>query len=239
MQTIAVVSAKGGVGKSTFCTEVGKGLAARRKQVLLVDMDIGVRSLDLLLGVAEKVVYNWGDVLLGNCDVRKALLRAPCGVWLLPAPLRFSDGFTAEAFAALLEPLKKDCDFMLLDSPAGMETGFRLSAACAESCVFVTTPDAVSVRAAANAARTVRGMTDATLLLAVNRYDKKVHRAFCADDTVDTVGARLVGVVPECDAVYAAAGGGYVSPESKGGAAFRRIARRLCGEQVPFRMKLL
>ena len=237
MKVICVASAKGGVGKSTFCTEVGKKLAAMKKRVLLVDMDIGVRSLDILLVAAEKTVYNWGDVLNGNCDSRKALITTESGVYLLAAPVNFSDAFTPESFAGIIEGYKKDFDFIILDSPAGLESGFRLSVSCADECVFVTTPDAVSVRSAASAALNARSLTDAAQLLLVNRFDRHLHKSVCVDDIIDTVGAKLLGIIPESDEIYDSLSGKKIPDDCKGSKALLRIAKRLCGENVVFRVK--
>lgn len=237
MKIICIASAKGGVGKSTFCTEVGKKLAAMKKQVLLVDMDIGVRSLDILLNAAEKTVYNWGDVLHGNCDARKAIINTEYGVSLLAAPVSFSDDFTAESFAACIEAYKKDFDYILLDSPAGLESGFRLSVNCADECIFVTTPDAVSIRAASSAALNARALTDAVQLLAVNRFDRHLHKKICIDDIIDTVGARLIGIIPESDEIYDSLSGKKIPDDCKGSQAFLRIAKRICGENIAFRVK--
>ena len=121
MNIIAVASAKGGVGKSTFCCSVGKILALHGQRVLLVDVDIGVRSLDILLGVAEKTVYNWGDVIKGNCEYRKAVTEISNGLYLMAAPIDFCDEYTIESFKAMIYSLEKDFDYILLDAPAGLD----------------------------------------------------------------------------------------------------------------------
>ena len=110
MKVISVASAKGGVGKSTFCASVGKMLALHDKRVLLVDMDIGVRSLDILLGVSERTVYNWGDVVKNNVDYRKAVIDAGRNLFLLPAPIDFSEEYTPERFSECVEKYKKDLE---------------------------------------------------------------------------------------------------------------------------------
>lgn len=237
MKIISVASAKGGVGKSTFCVEVGKKLAYLKKRVLLVDMDIGVRSLDILLGAAEKTVYNWGDVIYGNCEARNALINISAGLHLLAAPVSFDESFTAEKFKECIEQYKKDFDFIILDSPAGLELGFRLSTACADECVFISTPDAVSLRAASNAAFCARSGSDADQLLVINRFDRHIHKSFCADDAIDTVGARLLGIIPESDEIFDSLSGKKIPFDCKGSKAFLRIAKRLCGENVPLRIK--
>ena len=146
MKVVSVASAKGGVGKSTFCASVGRMLALHDKRVLLVDMDIGVRSLDILLGVSERTVYNWGDVVKNNVDYRKAVIEAQRNLYLLPAPIDFSDEYTPERFSECIDKYKKDFDFSFLDSPAGLESGFLLSASASESCVILSTPDNISIQ---------------------------------------------------------------------------------------------
>ena len=128
MKIITIASAKGGVGKSTFCCAIAEMLASQGKRVLLADMDIGVRSLDILLNVSEKTVYNWGDIIKGNCDYRKAVIEAKKDIFLLPAPIDFSDEYTVDGFKEMVQRVRKDFDFILLDAPAGLESGFMLSA---------------------------------------------------------------------------------------------------------------
>lgn len=235
MKVISVASAKGGVGKSTFCTCVGKMLALHDKSVLLVDMDIGVRSLDILLGVSEQTVYNWGDVIKNNGDFRKAVIEVGRNIYLLPAPIDFSEEYTPEAFKECVERYKKDFDYIFLDSPAGLEKGFLLSVNACDSCIILSTPDSVSIRAASYACRNVRKNGIVDVRLVVNKFNKKLHKKINVDDIIDTVGARLLGIVPDSQEVYAAANGEKIPYACKGNTAFLRISRRICGENVPFR----
>ena len=239
MKIITVASAKGGVGKSTFCYGVGKLLALHGKNVLLVDMDIGVRSLDILLGVSEKTVYNWGDVIKGNCEYRKALIQSANGLFLLPAPIDFDEGYTPEAFAGILGSFSKDFDYIFLDSPAGLESGFNLASKVADSCIIVSTPDAISIRAASYAANNVRKAGISNVRLVINKFNKKIHKSINADEIIDTVGARFLGVVPESQEIYGSVEGRKIPYECKGNQALLRISRRITGENVPFRAKNL
>jgi len=239
MNILTVASAKGGVGKSTFCCGIGKVLASQGKRVLLVDMDIGVRSLDILLGVSEKTVYNWGDIVKGNCNYRKAVLEAEKGLFLLPAPVDFSEEYTAQGFEKMLSSMKKDFDFILLDSPAGLESGFKLSFAASDSCIIISTPDAVSVRAASYAAQNVRSAGKTDVRLVVNKFNKKLHKNIDVDAYIDEVGAQLLGIIPDSVEIYRFVNGEDIPAECKGGKAIFRIAKRMCGENIPFRVKLL
>lgn len=239
MSIYTVVSAKGGVGKSTFCCGVGKMLALHGQNVLLVDMDIGVRSLDILLGVAEKTVYNWGDVLKDNCEYRKAVIEVSKGLFLLPAPIDFDEGYTAQAFKDMLESLRKDFDFIILDAPAGLESGFKLCGAAADCCVVISTPDSISIRAATCAAQGMRSMGIKNIRLVVNKFSKKIHKNVNVDEFIDTVGARFLGVIPDSNEVYLSVNGEKIPYNSKGNQAFLRISQRIEGKNVPFRVKNL
>ena len=239
MKIITVASAKGGVGKSTFCYAVGKMLSDHGKRVLLVDMDIGVRSLDILLDVAERVVYNWGDVINGACDYRSAVVEAYKNLFVLPAPLDFNEKYTCESFGKMISLYEKDFDFIFLDSPAGLESGFILASSACDSCVVMSTPDAISIRAASYAAEKIRKSGVSDVRLVVNKFDKRYHKKINVDDIIDTVGARLLGIIPDSQEVYASVNGEKIPYTSKGNQAFLRISRRICGENIPFKAKNL
>lgn len=239
MKITTVASAKGGVGKSTFCTGVGKMLAAHDKRVLLVDMDMGVRSLDILLGVAEKTVYNWGDLIKGNCDFRKAVIEVSRNLFLLPAPLDFSTEYTAEKFSECLEQYKKDFDFIFLDAPAGVESGFQLSLGACDNAIVISTPDSISIRAASYACEAIRKSGINEVRLIVNKFNKKLHKKINVDEIIDTVGARLLGIIPDSLDIYNSVNGEKIPYDCKGNLAYVRISRRICGENIPFRVKNL
>ena len=239
MNIITVASAKGGVGKSTFCCGVGNVLALNGKRVLLVDMDIGVRSLDILLGVSEKTVYNWGDIINGNCDYRRAVIETSKELYLLPAPMGFNDEYTPEAFGEMIESMKKDFDFIILDAPAGLESGFRLAVSASKQCIIVSTPEATSIRAASYASQNVKGLGVDDVRLVVNRFNKKIHKNINVDDIIDNVGARLVGIIPDSAEIYGGASYNKIPFDCKGNQAFVRIAKRLCGQNIPFKSKYL
>ncbi len=239
MEIITVASAKGGVGKSAFCCGVGKMLASNGKRTLLIDMDIGVRSLDILLGVAQKTVYNWGDVLKGNCDYLKATIDVENELYLLPAPTDFSEKYTIEAFGEFIKGLDNKFDFVLLDSPAGLESGFKLSASVSEMCIVISTPDPVSIRAATYAADNMKKNGVKDIRLVVNKFNKRLHKNVDVDEFIDTVCARLLGIIPESTEIYKSANGHKIPYDCKGNQAYLRISRRITGENVPLRLKNL
>ncbi len=237
--SVVVASAKGGVGKSSFCIGVGKNLAVHGHKTLLIDMDIGVRSLDLLSGVAEKTVYNWGDIIKGNCDTERAVIEISANLSLLAAPFLFEDCFTPENLLPIINELEKQYEFILLDAPAGIERGFFLAGAVSKSCIIITTPDPVSVRAATGAADALRENGRKNLRLIVNRFDKKKKTDVCIDDIIDGIGARLLGIVPESKEISELCMGKKIPYDCKGNLALVRIANRICGENIPLKIKNL
>lgn len=147
-EIILVASGKGGSGKSTFTVGVSKALASCGKRVLAIDCDIGLRSLDLLLGVSESVVFDWGDLLEGRCSAEQALIKG--SVDLLAAPRAYGDGFTDEGFRQMVAGFDNNYDFIFLDSPAGIDRGFTLAASGARRAWWSQRPT-VSASGAATA----------------------------------------------------------------------------------------
>ena len=146
---ILVASGKGGVGKSTFTAGISSALSERGLKILAIDCDIGLRSLDLLLGHSSDIVFDWGDVLLERCEAKQAIINGD--VDFIAAPRSFDDGFTDEAFGAMIKELSADYDYIFIDSPAGIDRGFRLAASGADRAVVITTPDCVCVRSCSRA----------------------------------------------------------------------------------------
>lgn len=239
MKIIAVASAKGGVGKSSFCCGVGKMLAENGKRVLLVDMDIGVRSLDILLGVSEKTVYNWGDIIRGNCEYRRAVIEAVNELFLLPAPIDFSMDYTNENFSKMINSFGKEFDYIILDAPAGLESGFRLAVSVADECIIISTPEQTSIRAASYAAENVRKMGVESVRLVVNKLNKKIHKNINIDEIIDNISARLLGIIPDSSDIYNSVNGKKMPYDCKGNQAFLRISKRIDGANIPLRIKNL
>ena len=239
MNIITVASAKGGVGKSTFCCGVGNVLALNGKRVLLVDMDIGVRSLDILLGVSEKTVYNWGDIINGNCDYRRAVIETSKELYLLPAPMGFNDEYTPEAFGEMIESLKKDFDFILIDCPAGIEQGFKNAIAAADKALIVVNPEFSSAR---DADRIIGLLEDNEIFdcyLVINKIRPdmvKCGEMMNVENIVGLLNINLIGIVPDDKEIIISANkkeAGVLSVKSLAGQAYQNIAQRLCGNIVP------
>lgn len=229
-----IASGKGGVGKSTFVAGASRALALLGKKVLAVDGDIGLRSLDLLLGCGEKVVFDWGDVVLGRCEAQKAVVEG--NVDFIAAPRAYDEAFTAEGLKKALTPIFDNYDFVFIDAPAGIDTGFRIAAGCADKALVVTTPDCVCVRSCgrANSELCALGITDTKLI--VNMFEMKPvskGRLLNIDECMDETCVPLAGVIPmDRKLAFSSVTGtepGEFSPSSQ---AFMRIAKRLTGQKV-------
>lgn len=235
---IMVTSGKGGTGKTSFAAGVGGCLAGLGKKVLCVDLDIGLRGLDLVLGMADRAVMDFSDVMAGRCPLEDAAVPHPGipGLFLLTAPIR-PDGLESDRFREFIAQAKEKFDFVLLDSPAGLGEGFRLAAAGADTVVVVSTTEPTAQR---NAQRCVAELVHVAprLLLVMNRVDPSTLRRLHADidRAMDATGLPLLGVVPEDSRVRAAAYAGkpLVLSAYKGAArAYLNIAKRLLGHRVP------
>ena len=240
-QCIAVVSGKGGTGKTSLVSSVGAALALAGRRVLCLDCDVGLRNLDLALGLADKALMDFSDVAQGRCPLDSAVVEHPKlpGLFLLTAPAR-SRGrpVTEEEMKALLAQTREHYDYCLLDSPAGLGAGFRLAACGADRCIVVTTADATSLRDAQHTVMELHRFPAGSLHLVVNRVRKKMLRQLHAtiDDAIDRAGLPLLGVVPEDDALPLFLNQGLPLLPAGGqgaSAAYRNIAKRIHGEKVP------
>jgi len=233
---IAIASGKGGVGKSSLTVGIGKALAARGKKVLLVDCDC-LKSIDLLTGITEFLLYNWGDVIKDRCDSENALYDAG-DVQVMTCPDSYED-ITSEEMKEMIKKYENDFDYILLDSPAGIDTGLTLASCVAERGLVVSTPDLVCVRSACIAARQMEklGVTDTRLI--INRVKKKdvtKGRLLNVDSVIDSTEIQLIGVVPE-DAKLrlGSMGQGIYKKGQASYKAFCNIASRIDGESVPLK----
>lgn len=236
--TFLVASGKGGVGKSTVTCAVAKKLAQGGNRVLVIDGDAGLRCQDILLDVADRVVYDWGDVLSGQVEARDALLTSEEGVDLLPAPALWSSHWTAEAFAAMTETLGKDYDYVFLDAPAGIGPGLTLLCRAAKCGLIVSGSDAAGIRGACAAADAVRREGVVSTRLIINSVKPALIRAGKLpdlDSVIDRTEVRLIGILPYEEAVAngAAAGKLVLGEKSLFARAAGAVARRIDGEAVP------
>ena len=237
---IAITSGKGGTGKTSLTGGVASCLAALGSRVLCVDMDIGLRNLALTLGMSDRTLMDFTEVLSGRTTLEKAAVPHPVikGLYLLTAPLTTPrDAITEQDLRAFLEQARASFDYILLDAPAGLGGGFRMSVCCADRAIVVSTTDASSLR---DAQRTVGELSQGiqSIHLVVNRVQPKLMRQLhtTIDDAMDTAGLPLLGVVPEDPQVMLAANRGQpLILMARWGAAraYLNIARRITGQRVP------
>lgn len=239
---ITVTSGKGGVGKTTTTANLGMALAMSGKNICLIDADIGLRNLDIVLGLENRIVYDLVDVIEGNCRVKQALIRDKHfpNLSLIPAAqTRDKDAVTPEQMAELCGKLKKDFDFVIIDSPAGIEQGFRNAIAGADEVLVVTTPEVSAVRDADRIIGLVEAAEIPPPRLILNRLNPSlVQRGemMTVEDVQDILAIDVIGIVPEDSTIVMASNRGEpaaLSDTSKAGKAYREVARRLLGEDVP------
>lgn len=234
-----VLSGKGGVGKSTFCVNIAFALCEKGKKVLLIDGDAGLRSLDLLLGVDEMVLYDWADILNERCECSKARLFYDDKLQLLPAPIEYPEALTKKEFEKIINSYKDEYDYIFIDSPAGIGDLTKIYTACAEECIFIVTADSVSARSAYIASEELikNGVKEEKMRLVINRFDKKAvkkGKLLNIDDMIDKTYLRLLGIVPEDrNLMYASVTEKALSPYSDTKIAFKSIADRISGKEIP------
>lgn len=232
-EKIIVASGKGGSGKTSFCTGVALSLAKKGHSVLVVDCDIAQGCIDFMLGSQSKSIYNWGDVILGNCKASEAIATGE-GVDYFTAPDKWNDSFTSEALNKMIKTFEGSYSYILFDSPAGILGGFLLAANCADRAIIVTTPDEICVKAAGRATTELfnLGLTD--IRLVINRFDKaptKRGMFLNIDEAIDGVGIQLIGVVPEDKEISYASTNGFANlSDCPAKAAYERIATRITGK---------
>jgi septum site-determining protein MinD len=238
-ECIVVTSGKGGVGKTTTSANLGVALTRLGKKVAVVDADIGLRNLDVILGLENRIVYDLVHVIEGECRLKQALIRdkRADGLFLLPAAqTRDKNAVTPAQMRELITNLKKDFDYVLVDCPAGIEQGFKNAVAGADRAVIVTTPEVSAIRDADR----IIGMVEAAELpepeLIINRYrPSMVERGdmMNKEDILEILAIPLLGVVPDHEDIIVSANRGLpvaFDEESLVGEAYRRVGRRLGGE---------
>ena len=240
-RAIVVTSGKGGVGKTTATANLGLGLAKHERKVVLVDGDIGLRNLDIIMGLENRIVYHLVDVVRGRCQVRQALVkdkRFPHLALLPASQVDQKEAISPEQMRELAAQLKEEFDYVLIDCPAGIEQGFRNAVAGADEAIVITTPDVSPVRDADR----VIGLLQHSLgdpQLIINRMSTQmVQRGdmLGQQDVLDILAVNLLGIVPEDEEVVVAGNRGapvVLNDKSQSGQAYARIVRRILGEDVP------
>ncbi|PKM47138.1 MAG: septum site-determining protein MinD [Firmicutes bacterium HGW-Firmicutes-8] len=241
-EVIVITSGKGGVGKTTATANIGTALAALGHKVVMVDTDIGLRNLDVVLGLENRIVYDIVDVTHGNCRLKQALIKDKRfeGLHLLPAAqTKDKTAVNPEQMRELCSELAKQFDYVIIDCPAGIEQGFKNAIAGAEKAIVVTTPEVSAVR---DADRIIGLLESAELRdpkLIVNRIRPlmvKKGDMMSMDDIIDILAVNVLGIVPEDEMIVVTTNKGepaVLDNYSRAGQAYRNMARRITGEEIP------
>lgn len=240
---IVITSGKGGTGKTTSAGAIGSCLASLGHKTLCLDADVGLKNLDLTLGLTDIALMDFTDVLFGRASLQEAVTKHPNieNLYFLTAPVGMApEEIDAVKMQELIQQIKEEYDYCLIDSPAGIGAGFRLAAQPADTAIVVATGDASSLRDGQKVVTELKKLKIPEIRLLVNRVRPALFRRTCAtiDDVIDAVGARLIGFVEEDEAVTIAANGEkpLMLYTQKGAIQqFSRIARRITGENVPLR----
>ena len=244
-ELIAVASGKGGTGKTTVCAGVAAALAQSGKRVLCIDCDVGLRNLDISLGLADRCPLSFLDACEGGYSLSQATVHPVfSSLHFLTAPMnRPPEQISLDSFGTFLTRARSAYDFILLDAPAGVDAGFRLAATFADRCILVTGSGPAAVRDAARSAQVLELMGKTNIRLVVNRVNPKLIRAMdtTIDDVMDTAGLPLLGIVPEDKNVTLAATFNQpllqYKPRCAAAKACGRIAKRIRGLPVPISIR--
>lgn len=240
---ITVTSGKGGVGKTTATANLSAALAAAGKRVVAIDADIGLRNLDVVMGLENRIVYDLVDVVEGACRLRQAMIkdkRLP-ELYLIPAAqTRDKTAVTPGDMITVCDQLRDEFDYVFIDSPAGIELGFKNAVAPADRVIIITTPEVSAVRDADRIIGLIEAEEKGPAQLIVNRLrPSMVKRGDMLDtsDVIEILAIELIGIVPDDETIIVTTNRGIpavLENHSLAGQAFRNVARRLLGEDVPF-----
>ncbi|GGA85905.1 septum site-determining protein MinD [Ornithinibacillus halotolerans] len=241
-EAIVITSGKGGVGKTTTTANIGTALALMGKKVCLIDTDIGLRNLDVVMGLENRIIYDIVDVIQGRCKLKAALIKDKRFDYLSLLPAAQTSDKTAvtpEGMRGIIKELKTEYDYILIDCPAGIEQGYQNAVAGADKAIVVTTPEKSSVRDADRIIGLLEKEEIAPPTLVINRIRKHMMKngdMIEIDDIVQILSIELIGIVLDDDEVIKASNHGEpvaFQPNSKASIAYRNIARRILGESVP------
>jgi septum site-determining protein MinD len=240
-EAIVITSGKGGVGKTTSSANIGTALALQGQKVCLVDTDIGLRNLDVIMGLENRIIYDLVDVVEGSCRLEQALIKDKRfeEMYMLPAAqTKDKDAINPEQIVVIIEELKRDHDYVIIDCPAGIEQGFQNAISGADQAVVVPTPEVSAVRDADR----IIGLLESKKLnhprLVVNRLRPQMMKdgdMLDVDEIANILAIDLLGIVPDDEEVIKSANHGQpvvMNPDYKAAIAYRNIARRILGESI-------
>lgn len=241
-EAIVVTSGKGGVGKTTTSANIGTALALLGKKVCMVDTDIGLRNLDVVMGLENRIIYDLCDVAEGRCRLNQALVKDKRfdELYMLPAAqTKDKNAVSPEQVRDIILELKKEYEYVIIDCPAGIEQGFKNAIAGADQAIVVTTPEHAAVRDADRIIGLLESSHISSPKLVVNRIKVNMVKSgdmLDIDEILQVLNIDLVGIVPDDELVIKAANSGeptVMNPDSRAAIAYRNIARRILGDTVP------
>ena len=237
-EVFVITSGKGGVGKTTTSANIGAGLADLNKKVILIDTDIGLRNLDVVLGLENKIIYNLVDIVEGKCRIKQAIIKDPRfpNLSVIPSSQsRDKSSVTPLQMKKLVEQLKYDYDYILIDCPAGIEQGFTNAIAGASHAIIITTPEVSAIRDADRVSNllTANGIKDIHLI--VNRVRRDLIRKgdmMSVEDVIDILGLSLLGCIPDDEQVIISTNHGYpvIHTKCSAGNSYLSICRKIIGD---------
>lgn len=242
-KVITITSGKGGVGKTTATANIGAALAAEGYKVCCIDGDIGLRNLDVVLGLENRIVYDIVDIVEGRCKLRQAMIRDKRlpELYLIPAAqTRDKSALSPSDMVRLADDLRAEVDYIVIDSPAGIERGFRNAIAPADEIVIITNPEVSAVRDADRIIGLIEAEQKGPAKLVINRLNPGMVKRgdmLAPEDVLELLAIQLIGLVPEDENVIVSSNSGspiVLDQKSRAGQAFRNVAKRLTGQDVPF-----
>ncbi len=240
---VTITSGKGGVGKTTATANISVALAQLGQKIVCIDSDIGLRNLDVVLGLENRIVYDLVDVIEGRCRIRQAMIKDKRfeGLYLIPAAqTRNKNAVSPSDMIQLCNEIREDIDWILIDSPAGIERGFKNAIAPAEEILVITNPDVSAVRDADRIIGIIESEEKGPAKLIINRLNMEMIKhgdMLDAEDVLELLAVKLIGIVPEDEKVLKSTNTGkpvVTDEKSIAGKAFTNIARRMMGDDIPF-----
>lgn len=244
-EKILIASGKGGVGKSTVTSFLGKAMADSEKKVLLIDSDTGLGALDIMLNVADRKMNTWLDVSDKNCNTEDAFIKISENLYLLPSPSHYPDEIDEDVFVKITQESEDNFDIIFIDASAGIDENLKRAAKCCDRAIFVATADEISVKCAAAAASEAEkfGIERDDMRLIINRFVKKAalkSKLLNVDGVIDKSGVRLLGIIPEDKKIpYSSVTAVFPDKKSNFIKAIKRITGRINGENIPLILKEL